>query len=73
MPNERHRADVLTKLRKASRRRTLELDAASFVQVLKGESDRGAIILGATMVDDRLAYELEKWAATSDRQTGDFR
>lgn len=37
-----------------------DLSPADFVAALKGESDRGAIILAATMIDDRLAVALRE-------------
>jgi len=37
-----------------------DLSPADFVAALKGESDRGAIILAATMIDDRIALELQQ-------------
>lgn len=61
----KRRADTLAKLREASRRSTLDLDAAAFIKALSGESDRGAIILGATMIDDRLWHRLNEIASSS--------
>jgi len=64
-PNPGKRRDNLfAGLREASRRSTLDLDSAAFIRALSGESDRGAIILGATMIDDRLWHELRKRAAS---------
>lgn len=37
-----------------------DLPPADFVTALKGESDRGAIILAATMIDDRLTIALQE-------------
>ena len=37
-----------------------DLSPADFVAALKGESDRGAIILAATMIDDRLSIALRE-------------
>ena len=37
-----------------------DLSPADFVAALKGESDRGAIILAATMIDDRLVVSLRE-------------
>lgn len=68
----RRRAEAIDNLRAAARKSTLDLDAAVFVKALRGESDRGAIILGATMVDDRLRHELGKIAKSTRAQLGGF-
>lgn len=57
---DKRRKRAIQKLRHASARTTLDIDPVVFARSLRGESDRGAIILAATMVDDRLRQELER-------------
>lgn len=54
------RQRAVQKLRDASSRSTLDIDPIAFARSLRGESDRGTIILAATMVDDRLRHKLEE-------------
>lgn len=60
MTIDERRKRAIEKLRQASARKTLDIDPIAFARSLRGESDRGAIILAATMVDDRLRHELER-------------
>jgi len=69
----KRRATAVANLRAASRKSTLDLDAAAFVKALRGESDRGAILLGATMVDDRLWHELGKLGNSSGAPPNGFK
>lgn len=69
----KRRATAVANLRAASRKSTLNLDAAAFVKALRGESDRGAILLGATMVDDRLWHELGKLGKSSGAPPDSFK
>lgn len=58
MTVDKRRQQAIQKLREASARTTLDIDPVAFARSLRGESDRGVIILAATMLDDRLRYEL---------------
>lgn len=57
---ETRRQRAVQKLREVSARTTLDIDPVAFARSLRGESDRGTIILAATMVDDRLRHQLEE-------------
>ena len=57
---EKRRQRAVQKLREVSGRTTLDIDPVAFARSLRGESDRGTIILAATMVDDRLRHQLEE-------------
>jgi hypothetical protein len=52
--------DIVDSLRSLSKTASLDLDPSRMVEALKGESDRGAIILASTMIDDRLRWAIEQ-------------
>lgn len=63
--------DVTSRLKKLSNPSTFELDPADFARTLTAESDRGAVILAVTAIDDALQIKLKSVFSSANRSDSD--
>lgn len=62
------RKEVLAELKRLSETATIDLDPAEFARNMHGESDRGAVMLAATMVDDALKERLFEHFSAANKE-----